>query len=262
MLAQKNLPAFTTVLLLSTILVSCAFRSAAVQEPESADQSSIVSPSSGSQTAIPVALISPSSKPTYLVRFGDELQVSFYYAEEFNQQVAVRPDGRITLPWVGDLEVVGRTTNAIADTIEAYYSQLVRDPKLIVSVQQVAPMRFYVFGEVNKPGYFEAPDRLSLLEAIAMAGGMTGEAEWKSVLLFHSTFGDSAEVEVANLEITLAQDNQYALHYVESFDVIYVPPTFISNVHKFIQDYVVKILPPVDSYMRNRYYWYYGMRQP
>jgi len=248
-------------LALSLILLfnSCAFRSAAVDDaPELAAIATLadeVHIPSGPDPAIHPHLATP-----YLVRFGDQLQIGFNYAPEFDRLVTVRPDGRITMPWVGDLEVVGRTTDEIAVEIEQGYSDMVRNPDLTVSVTSVAPMRFYVFGEVQRPGYYDVRNRVTLLEAIAMAGGMTNEAEWKSVLLLHPISSDTGSVEQVDLEFSINGES-YAIHLVKSFDIIYVPPTFISNVNQFIREYFVNILPPVDSFIRNRYYWKMGRQE-
>jgi protein involved in polysaccharide export with SLBB domain len=241
-------------LLLLAIVASCSIKSQAVSDaPEPTDlQIPVVTDQTESST-LPV--FKHTVQTPYLVRFGDVLQVNFNYAPEFDKHVTVRPDGKITIPWMGDLEAVGRTTDDIASSIEAVYSDMILNPQLIVSVTTIAPLRFYVFGEVLRPGYFDVPDRVSLMEAIAMAGGMTERAEWKSILLFHPSPGDTGTVEQINLELAVEGDMGYPIHMVESFDVVYIPPTFISNVHKFIRDYFVNLVPPVDTFIRDRYYW-------
>nr|MBC8478284.1 polysaccharide biosynthesis/export family protein [bacterium] len=250
----RHFALFIVAALLLYLVGSCAFRSKAVPEtPESDVIADAVGITQVENAVSPV--FPPPARTPYLVRFGDNLQVNFNYAPEFDQRVIVRPDGRVTLPWVGDLEVVGRTTDDIASSIEEVYLRMVRDPSLIVSVTAVAPLRFYVFGEVQAPGYFDVPDRVTLMEAIAMAGGMTSKAEWKSVLLFHPSTADTSTVERINLELAVDPEQGYHIYMVESFDVIYVPPTFISNVHQFIRDYFVNIVPPVDTFIRDRYYW-------
>ncbi len=255
-----NLLKLTTgvVVAISVVWVfnSCAVKSAVIEDTPEAVTSAVPADDIQMHPG-PDPAIFPHLATPYLIRFGDKLQVSFNYTPEFDRLVTVRPDGRITLSWVGDLEVAGRTTDEIAGEIEEVYSEMVRNPELVVSVTSVAPMRFYVFGEVRKPGFYDVQNRVTMLEAIAMAGGMTTKAEWKSILLFHPISSDTGTVEQIDLETSINGDS-YALHLVQSFDIIYVPPTFISNVHQFISDYFVNIVPPVDSFLRNRYYWQLG----
>jgi len=258
-----NLPKLFSVFVVATGLLwmvnACSIKKTAVGDtPEQTYESTLVDNNQLQENSYGAA--SYPTPPQYLVRFGDRLQISFNYAPEFDRQATVRPDGRITLPWVGDLAVVGRTTDVIAEEIEQVYGSIVRNPELIVSVTNIAPMRFYVFGEVLNPGFFDVPNHVTLLEAIAMAGGVTGKAEWKSILLFHPSYLDSGSVEQIDLASTIRTDH-YSIHMVQSFDIIYVPPSFISNVHKFISDYFINIVPPVDTYIRNRYYWRLGRQE-
>jgi protein involved in polysaccharide export with SLBB domain len=241
------------------IFSSCAVRSAATADTPDVATSAVIADDIQTYPG-PDPAIFPHAATPYLVRFGDELQINFNYTPELDRPVTVRPDGRVTLSWIGDLEVVGRTTDEIAGEIEEAYSEMVRNPELVVSVASVAPMRFYVFGEVRNPGFYDVQNRVTMLEAIAMAGGMTTRAEWKSVLIFHPISSDTGTVEQIDLENSISGDS-YALHLVQSFDIIYVPPTFISNVNQFIREYFVNITPPVDSYIRNRYYWWFGRRE-
>ncbi len=117
-------------------------------------------------TAPPKALVSD-----YRVGAGDVLEIAVWRNGEMSRIVPVRPDGRVTLPLVGDVEVADQTPVQIGAAIEKRLVGLVQDPQVAVIVREVNASHFYVVGEVEKPGVYPIHEAITLLQGLAMAGG-------------------------------------------------------------------------------------------
>ena len=87
------------------------------------------------------------SKPEYLLGFGDVIEIKFFRNTEFNETVTVRPDDRISLQKVGELEVSGMTPSQLDSVITAIYSEFVLEPEVTVIVRQFGGQNFYVLGK-------------------------------------------------------------------------------------------------------------------
>jgi polysaccharide biosynthesis/export protein len=110
----------------------------------------------------------------YSVGPGDVLQVNAWKNEALSQRVIVRPDGFVTLPLVGDVQVGGRTVDKIAAEIAARATKFYTEaPVISVEVAELHSYRVYVLGEVSRPGEFAPKAQVTVLQAIALAGGFT-----------------------------------------------------------------------------------------
>jgi polysaccharide export outer membrane protein len=118
----------------------------------------------------------------------DLLSVVFWKEKELSAEVVVRPDGKISLPMLNDVPAVGMTPEQLAKTIEQVALKYVRDPGATVMVREVRSRKIYVVGEVGKPGTFPLSSEMTVLQAIAEAGG----------LLEHANKGDIAIVRMVN----------------------------------------------------------------
>jgi polysaccharide biosynthesis/export protein len=122
---------------------------------------------------------------------GDKLRIQVYKDDKLSQDLQVRPDGKITLPLVGDLSASGRTStelrDAIARSLTEYGSH--SNPVVTVIVVETVPPTIYVMGEVKSPGAQALKGELTVLQALASAGGMTEWAKKKVRVLRKSTTG-------------------------------------------------------------------------
>jgi polysaccharide export outer membrane protein len=121
---------------------------------------------------------------TYLVGPGDVLQVRAWKNEALSQRVIVRPDGFVTLPLIGDVRAGGRTVEAIAADVAGraahFYTEV---PVVAVEVAELHGYRVYVLGEVARPGELTPRGPITVLQAIALAGGFTRFASPNSVVI-------------------------------------------------------------------------------
>ena len=114
----------------------------------------------------------------YRIGPGDTLKVVVWKHDELSTQVAVRPDGAISLPLVGDVQATGRSASEIAGDVQQRLHRFYQDdPPVTVQVQEVKSYKIYVVGEVNKPGEFAPSQEVTVLMSLSLAGGFTRFAD-------------------------------------------------------------------------------------
>ncbi|MGX2039955.1 polysaccharide biosynthesis/export family protein [Methylocaldum sp. MU1018] len=114
--------------------------------------------------------------PDYIVGAGDVMEISVWKEEGLTKQALVRPDGGITFPLIGELQAGGLTVDQIKAEITKKLSEFFADPEVSVSLVNLNH-KVYVVGRVNKPGEFITPNRVSVMQALSMAGGLTPFAD-------------------------------------------------------------------------------------
>ena len=116
---------------------------------------------------------------------GDKLRIEVYKDTQLSQTLQIRPDGKITLPLVGDLPAAGRTSNELREAITASLREYNESPNLgdmvTVIVLETVPPTVYVMGEVNNPGPQPLTGQVSVLQALATAGGFKDFAKTRDI---------------------------------------------------------------------------------
>ncbi len=112
-----------------------------------------------------------STTAEYNIQPGDVLLVSVWKEEDLNQEVLVRPDGRISFPLVGEAVAAGQSLEAVRNNIKQGLTKYIPDPVVTVSVSQLSGNRVYVLGKVNRPGEFPILRNVDVTQALSMAGG-------------------------------------------------------------------------------------------
>jgi len=114
-----------------------------------------------------------ASADAYKIQPGDILEVSVWNEESLARAVVVRPDGGMSFPLAGDLQAAGESVENLSATIAARLSKYIPDPVVTVSMQELSGNKIYVVGKVARPGEYVANSYVDVVQAIAMAGGMT-----------------------------------------------------------------------------------------
>lgn len=114
----------------------------------------------------------PWNEQEYRLGPGDKLRVEVYREAQLSQSLQVRPDGRITLPLIGDMAATGRTPEELRDAISTSLKEYVTNPVVTVIVQEAVAAQIYVIGEVSSPGAQIMQGPLTALQALAQAGGL------------------------------------------------------------------------------------------
>ena len=173
---------------------------------------------------------------------GDMIHVRYLYWSDFDQEQFVRPDGRITLPLVGAVEVTGKTPEELTEHLNEIYADKLKDPEISVLVRALDSQRVYVGGEVHRPGMVRMSGRITVLDAIIESGGfITMSAKVSSVVVIRHRDGKRYARSV-DLRKAL-EDPTSEPFYLEPFDVVFVPRTAIDRVDQYVEQYVNRIIP-------------------
>jgi len=139
-------------------------------------------------TASPAGAAGPENGATlsvaadYHLALGDKLRIEVYRDAQLSQSVQIRPDGKITLPLVGDLEASGHTPIELRDVIARQLKEYMTNPVVTVIVVETKAPVAYVVGEVYRPGAVSLGDEpLTVLQALALAGGLKDFADTKNI---------------------------------------------------------------------------------
>jgi protein involved in polysaccharide export with SLBB domain len=193
---------------------------------------------------------SPATSPEYRIGILDELEIRVRYHERLNGLVKVRPDGRITLEDLGDIDAAGMTPAELDSAISQAYSAIVHAPEVTVIVRSFAGLSIYVLGEVDRPGMVELKPKMTVLQALAAASGPIRGAKLNSVVLVRRDATGALRATRLNLKPSLIKEGAYQDLYVQPEDLVYVPKTFIANVNDFLTQVYDGLFPPADIYLR------------
>ena len=154
---------------------------------------------------------------------GDKLRIEVYKDAQLSQSVQVRPDGKITLPLIGDMEATGRTPIELRDTIATSLKEYVTNPTVTVIVVEALASKVYVMGEVTHPGTMELHGPTTILQALAMAGGFKEFANTKDVKVLRPRGGGNNSVETIKFNYKDVVNGDAKPFYLRSGDTVIVP---------------------------------------
>jgi polysaccharide export outer membrane protein len=148
------------------------------------------SPASAQQSPGTEAVAAEARIPLYRIGPGDVLQVDIWKEPDASvPSVTVRPDGRIALPMVGEVLVAGLTPVDLQKSLVTEFGALIREPRVTVTVRDVNSQRIYVIGEVRREGPVRFIGPLTILQALAEAGGITDYAKRKKIYVLRVAGG-------------------------------------------------------------------------
>jgi polysaccharide export outer membrane protein len=128
----------------------------------------------------------PAYSPSeYHLGVEDMVQISVWREPDLGIIAPVRPDGKISVPLAGDLEAAGRTARELQDEIAGRLSDRIASPVVSVVVKELNSPRIFVLGEVAKPGAYPIRTATTILQALAIAGGLTEFASKSGIVLLH-----------------------------------------------------------------------------
>jgi polysaccharide biosynthesis/export protein len=167
------------------LLALAACLTGAAQNGNSQTASSTASPSTANKAAAPTPNIaSPGASAdtkTFKVGPQDVLKIIVWREQDFTGLYTVHSDGKITLPLVGDVQAGGLTAEQIQDKVTAALSKLIQKPNVTVTVQQILSQKYYMDGEIGRPGEYQLSAPTTILEAISIAGGLRDFANGKKI---------------------------------------------------------------------------------
>jgi polysaccharide biosynthesis/export protein len=152
------------------------------------------SPKKPAQPAVPAISSDDAKKPAtadpnYVIGDQDVLDVSVWKEPEVSRVVPVRPDGKISLPLLNDVQAAGLTPSQLAAEITESLKKYVTSPQVTVIVTTINSQRIYILGEVTRPGAFPMLPGMTVMQALSSAGGFTAFAKMKSIYVLRNENG-------------------------------------------------------------------------
>jgi polysaccharide biosynthesis/export protein len=179
---MKSLSALKTLVLAGVVLTAAA---AEAQSPRStpvpAPAPAPATPRPARTTTTTATTVRPWTEQEYRLGPGDKLRVEVYRETQLSQSLQVRPDGKITLPLIGDVAAAGRTSIELRDSLAASLKEYVTNPVVTVIVQDATAAQVFVIGEVPSPGAQVMQGPLTILQALARAGGLKEFADERDI---------------------------------------------------------------------------------
>lgn len=183
-------------MLITVTLTACAIPPTATSG--TSNQGAETSAASGAVTAPASSPAGPDARggsettgrDAYVIQPGDVLSISVWREKDLQGEMAVRPDGGLNFPLVGEIIAAGRTIEQLKADISARLAKFVPDPVVTVSVKQSLGNRIYVIGKVNKPGEFAANRTIDVMQALSMAGGPNPFASVNKIKILRRVNGE------------------------------------------------------------------------
>ena len=185
-----------------------------------------------------------SVRQKVLLGAGDILEIKFFRTPELNEIQTVRPDGKITLQLIGEVEIKGKTPLEVKNHLIELYSKELNNPEISVTVQTLYSNRIYVGGQVINPGYFESTGQITALEAIMQAGGFNIASAKINKIIVIRTQNDRRYGYTLDLEPALkGKENQP--FYLEPYDIVYVPQNKFTAISQWIETHIDGLFPRI-----------------
>jgi polysaccharide export outer membrane protein len=119
----------------------------------------------------------------YVIGADDVLTIVFWKDKDMSADVTVRPDGKVTLPLVNDIDAAGKTPDELRGSITKAATKFIEDPTVSVVVKQINSRRVFITGMVGKPGAYPISAPTTILQLISMAGGLGEFAHTKDIII-------------------------------------------------------------------------------
>lgn len=168
----------------------------------------------------PMPTAAPVDPKTFKIGPEDILLVRVWREPELSSAVEVRPDGKITLPLIGEIQASGETADSLKGKVVELLSEYINKPEVMVSIQAVRSRRYHITGEVSRPGTFPLVVPITVLEALTNAGGFKEFANTKKITILRK--GVDKPIKFNYNDVVKGKNREQNIQ-VENGDFIHVP---------------------------------------
>lgn len=166
----------------SMAAVTLAAQQAAPPKTGGATPPTSAAPTNAAAPATPAGVAQP---PGYLIGSDDVLTILFWRDKDMSGDFTVRPDGKISLPLLNDVQAAGLTPEQLRDGLLKAAAPFMTDPSITVVVKAINSRNVYITGSVAKPGTYALTESMTVLQLIAKAGGLLEYADSKNIVVIH-----------------------------------------------------------------------------
>ena len=177
----------------------------------------------GQQAGSQPQLGAAKGQAEYVIGMGDVLKIMVWKEPDLTCELAVRSDGRISLPLVGDVQAAGQTIGGLKKTLEQRYAKLITDPAVSVMLTQSKSRRYYIIGQIKQPGEFPIDFPITVLQALAKSGGFLDWAKKDKITIVRRGEEGQESILPFDYEALVAGHNQQQNVLVQPGDTIVVP---------------------------------------
>jgi len=216
--------------LILIIAVTCFLSACASQQPN--------------VTLETAALTAVGSGPPapYLIQPGDELDIKFFYNPEINETVTVRPDGKISLQLVDEVQAAGLKPSQLDDVLTQKYGLELKKPVITIIVKSFEGQRIYVGGEVNLQREIKLPAGMTVLQAVFEAGGFKETASPENAVLIRQGANREPVPIQIDLKSAMYGHGDGANLALKPNDIVYIPKSAIAEANKWVNQYIEQLL--------------------
>jgi protein involved in polysaccharide export with SLBB domain len=187
-------------------------------------------------------IVYKQGQEAYLLQPGDNLDVKFYYNPELNENVTIRPDGKISLQIIDEQQAAGLTPPQLDEALTKAYSSQLKKPKITVIVKTFGGQRIYVGGEVKLPQVLTVIGQIDALQAIFNTGGFTKDAKLSSVMIISKGKDNQPTARKVDLKKVLKGEATGEDFTLKPFDMVYVPKTELAQADEFMA-HIYNLIP-------------------
>jgi polysaccharide export outer membrane protein len=185
--------------------------------------SGLQSAAAGTAAAESASVATKGHDASYVIGNSDVLAITVWKEPDVSRSIPVRPDGKISLPLVGEIQATGRTPLQLEEEITAKLQTYINKPEVTVIVQEINSEKFNILGRVVKPGSYPLSGAATVLDAIAAAGGFQGFAKQKSIYVLRSNPGGGQSRMAFNYKDVVKGKHPEQNIKLEPRDTIVVP---------------------------------------
>lgn len=171
----------------------------------------------------------------YRLQPSDVLQLEYEYTPEYNQLATVEPDGSVRLRLVGSVKVGGLSLDEATVAITAKVSVPLNNPELTLTLKEFVKPHFTVYGEVTRPGVYDIHGGVTVLQAIALSGGVKDTSKESQVVLVRKINADIAEVKVINTKVMSSAKGVREDFELRPDDMLIVPKNRLGKLEPYIR---------------------------
>jgi polysaccharide biosynthesis/export protein len=191
--ARRNIFSVLTVFLIAGLVsTGAAAQQPPAAQPAPAPQQVPTTPAAPAVTRAPATAAAPAGVPLpgdYVIGAEDVLAVVYWRDKDMSTEVSVRPDGKISLPLLNDVQAAGLTPAQLRDHLIEASKEYFEDPSVTIVVRQMNSRKVFITGEVNKPGPYPLVASTTVLQLISIAGGLHEYADSKKILIVRNENG-------------------------------------------------------------------------
>lgn len=169
---------------------------------------------------VPAPPVAPP--PGYVIGPDDVLQVMYWREKDVSAEVTVRPDGMISLPLLNDVQAAGLTPDQLRDKVNQLATKFFEDPNVTVNIKAINSRKVFITGSVTKPGPYPLTSPTTVLQLIAMAGGLTEFADQKNITVMRTENGRPVSYAFNYKDVTKRKNLQQNIE-LKPGDTVIVP---------------------------------------